>query len=252
MDDQKLKDVIKDRYGKIARGEQTFCCPTCGPTTTDQCLAVGYTAEDLDLVPEMAILGVGCGNPTALADLKAGETVLDLGSGAGIDVFLAAKKVGEQGRVIGVDMTEDMVARGRQLAQEHGFSNVEFHLGYIEQLPVDSETVDVIISNCVINLTADKLASFKEIHRVLKPGGRILISDLVTASELPEDVRASASAWADCLAGAMEKEAYLETIRRAGFAEVAVVSESSYEAPGMDERLQGKIISVKVSAVKGQ
>jgi len=249
---QKLKDVIKDRYGKIARGEQTFCCPTCGPTTTDQCLAVGYSAEDLQLVPELAVLGVGCGNPTALADLKVGETVLDLGSGAGIDVFLAAKKVGEQGRVIGVDMTEDMVAKGRQLAQEHGFSNVEFRLGEIEHLPLNADSVDVIISNCVINLTADKLASFQEIHRVLKPGGRILISDLVTAGDLPEDVRASAASWADCLAGAMEKEAYLETIRRAGFSAVAAVSESSYEAPGMDERLRGKILSVKVSAVKGQ
>jgi arsenite methyltransferase len=252
MKDQNIKEVIKDRYGKIARGEQTFCCPTCGPTTTDQCLAVGYTAEDLSLVPEMAILGVGCGNPTALADLKVGETVLDLGSGAGIDVFLAANKVGKSGRVIGVDMTEDMVARGRKLAQEHGFGNVEFRQGDIEHLPVDSASVDVIISNCVINLTPDKLASFTEIHRVLKPGGRILISDLVTAGELPEDVRASAAAWADCLAGAMAKEAYLETIRRAGFAEVTVVSESSYEAPGMDERLQGKIISVKVGAVKAQ
>ena len=191
-------------------------------------------------MPEMAILGVGCGNPTALADLKIGETVLDLGSGAGIDVFLAAKKVGEQGRVIGVDMTEDMVARGRQLAQEHGFGNVEFRQGDIEHLPVDSATVDVVISNCVINLTPDKLASFKEIHRVLKPGGRILIADLVTEGRLPPDVRASAAAWADCLAGAMAKEAYLETIRSAGFAEVAVVSESAYEAPGMDERLQGQ------------
>jgi len=249
---QKLQDVIKDRYGKIARGEQTFCCPTCGPTTTAQCLAVGYTAEDLSLVPDLAILGVGCGNPTALADLKVGETVLDLGSGAGIDVFLAAKKVGEQGRVIGVDMTEDMVAKGRQLAQEHGFGNVEFRLGYIEQLPVDSGVVDVVISNCVINLTPDKLASFKEVHRVLRPGGRILIADLVTAGKLPPDVRASAAAWADCLAGAMEKEAYLETIRRAGFLEVAVVSEFAYEAPGMDERLRGKIISVKVRAFKGR
>jgi arsenite methyltransferase len=252
MDDQKLKAVIKDRYGKIARGEQTFCCPSCGPTTTDQCLAVGYTTEDLALVPEMAILGVGCGNPTALADLKVGETVLDLGSGAGIDVFLAAKKVGEGGRVIGVDMTEDMVARGQQLAREHGFGNVEFRQGDIEHLPVDSATVDVIISNCVINLTPDKLASFKEIHRVLKPGGRILIADLVTAGELPPDVRASAAAWADCLAGAMAKDAYLETIRRAGFASVTVVSESAYEAPGMEARLQGQIISVKVGAVKGQ
>jgi len=250
MNDQQLKDVIKDRYGKIARGEQTFCCPTCGPTTTDQCLSVGYTAEDLRLVPDLAMLGVGCGNPTALADLEAGETVLDLGSGAGIDVFLAAKKVGERGRVIGVDLTEDMVAKGRQLAQEHGFGNVEFRQGDIEQLPVDSAIVDVVISNCVINLTPDKLASFKEIHRVLRPGGRILIADLVTEGPLPPDVRASAAAWADCLAGAMAKEAYLETIRRAGFAEVAVVSESSYEAPGMDARLRGKILSVKVRAFR--
>ncbi len=250
MNDQKLKDVIKDRYGKIARGEVKFCCPTCGPTTTGQCLAVGYTEEDLRLVPELAILGVGCGNPTALADLKEGEVVVDLGSGAGIDVFLAAKRVGEQGRVIGVDLTEDMVARGRQLAQEHGFGNVEFRQGDIEHLPLDSGTVDVVISNCVINLTPDKLASFQEIHRVLRPGGSILIADLVTAGELPPDVRASAAAWADCLAGAMEKEAYLETIRRAGFAEVAVVDESSYEAPGMDERLHGKIVSVKVRALK--
>jgi arsenite methyltransferase len=251
MDKPNLKDVIKDRYGKIARGEQTFCCPTCGPTTTDQCLAVGYTAEDLQLVPELAVLGVGCGNPTALADLEPGETVLDLGSGAGIDVFLAANKVGEQGRVIGVDMTEDMVAKGSLLAREHGFRNVEFRLGYIEQLPVDSGTVDLVISNCVINLTPDKLASFMEVYRVLKPGGRILIADLVTSEELPADVRASAAAWADCLAGAMEKEAYLDTIRRAGFAEVSVVSESPYEAPEMDERLRGKIISVKVRAGKG-
>jgi ubiquinone/menaquinone biosynthesis C-methylase UbiE len=198
----------------------------------------------------MAILGVGCGNPTALAELKEGETVLDLGAGAGIDVFLAAKKVGERGRVIGLDMTADMVAKGRQLAQEHGFGNVEFRQGDIEHLPVDSESADVVISNCVINLTPDKLASFTEIHRVLKPGGRILIADLVTTGELPPEVRASAAAWADCLAGAMPKDAYLETIRRAGFADVAVVSESPYEAPAMDARVQGKILSVKVRALK--
>jgi arsenite methyltransferase len=250
MTDQNLKDVIKDRYGKIARGEETFCCPSCGPTTTDQCLAVGYTPEDLSLVPEMAILGVGCGNPTALADLQAGETVVDLGAGAGIDVFLAAKKVGERGRVIGVDMTEDMVARGQKLAREHDFHNVEFRLGEIEHLPLDPNSIDVIISNCVINLTADKLVSFREIHRVLKPGGRMLISDLVTAGKLPEAVRASAAAWADCLAGALEKEKYLETIRQAGFAEVAVVSQSPYGAPGLDPGLTGKIVSVKVRAFK--
>ncbi|MGC2692889.1 MAG: arsenite methyltransferase [Desulfobaccales bacterium] len=247
---QKLKDAIKDRYGKIARGEVKSCCPSCGPTTSDHCLAVGYSAEDLALVPEMAILGVGCGNPAALADLKEGETVLDLGSGAGIDVFLAAKKVGERGRVIGVDLTGEMVARGRRLAQEHGFGNVEFRLGDIEHLPVDSASVDVVISNCVINLTMDKLASFQEVHRVLRPGGRLLVADLTTVGELPPDVRDSAAAWADCLAGALEKEVYLETIRRAGFAEVALVSESPYEGPGMDGRLSGKVISVKVRAVK--
>ncbi|OGP75058.1 MAG: arsenite S-adenosylmethyltransferase [Deltaproteobacteria bacterium RBG_13_58_19] len=250
MKDRDIKEVIKDRYGKIARGEVKFCCPTCGPTPADQCLAVGYTAEDLRLVPELAVLGVGCGNPTALADLKMGETVLDLGAGAGIDVFLAAKKVGEQGRVIGVDLTEDMVAQGSRLAEENGYGNVEFRLGEISHLPVAAETVDVVISNCVINLTLDKLASFKEVHRVLKPGGRILIADLVTAGDLPPEVRASAAAWADCLAGAMEKEAYLGTIRRAGFADVAVVSETPYEAPGMAEGLQGKIISVQVRAFK--
>ena len=252
MTDQNLKDFIKDHYGKIARREQTFCCPTCGPTITDQCLAVGYTPEELSLVPEMAILGVGCGNPTALADLKESETVLDLGSGAGIDVFLAASKVGERGRVIGLDMTEDMVAKGRQLAEQHNYHNVEFRLGEIEHLPLADNSVDVAISNCVINLTSDKLVSYREIFRVLKPGGRILISDLVTTEELPAEVRASFAAWANCLAGAMQREAYLATIRRAGFADVAVVSESPYESEKMDERLRGKIISVKVRAFKGQ
>lgn len=251
MDVQNLKAVIKDRYGRIARGEVPACCPSCGPNSKDQCLAVGYTAEDLKLVPEMAILGAGCGNPTALADLKEGETVVDLGSGAGIDVFLAASRVGKTGRVIGVDMTADMVARGQQLAREHGFTNVEFRQGEIEHLPLDPDAVDVIISNCVINLTADKLASFREIHRVLKPGGRILISDLVTVGTLPADVRQNFIAWADCLGGAMDKDAYLETIRLAGFANVAIVSESPYEASEMDERLSGKIISVKVRAYKG-
>jgi ubiquinone/menaquinone biosynthesis C-methylase UbiE len=211
---------------------------------------VGYSAEDLKAIPQEAILGVGCGNPTALADLAPGETVLDLGSGAGIDAFLAAKKVGERGRVIGVDMTEDMIKRGNALAEEHGYANVEFRLGEIEKLPVEPGSVDVIISNCVINLSPDKPAVFREACRVLKPGGRLLVSDLVTAGELPEDVRASAAAWADCLAGAMEKEAYLAAIRGAGLTEVDIVSECPYESPEMDSRLKGRIISVKVRAFR--
>jgi arsenite methyltransferase len=250
MDDQKLKDFIKDRYGRIARGEATSCCSSCGPTSIDHSLAMGYSETDLNLVPEMAVLGAGCGNPTALADLKTGETVVDLGSGAGIDVFLAARKVGESGRVIGVDMTEDMVTKGRQLAQEYGFANVEFRLGEIERLPLDGDSVDVIISNCVINLTTDKLVSYREIHRVLKPGGRILISDLVTTEELPAEVRRSFAAWAACLAGAMEQEAYLETIRRVGFDAVEVVTQKAYEEPEMDKRLQGKILSIQVRGLK--
>jgi arsenite methyltransferase len=250
MKEQDLKEVIKERYGKIARGETVFCCPSCGPTVADQSLAVGYTAEDLQLVPELAVLGVGCGNPTALADLKAGETVLDLGSGAGIDVFLAAKKVEERGRVIGVDLTEDMVAKGRLLAEQHGFGNVEFRLGDIEHLPVTADSVDVIISNCVINLTRDKLVSFRDAYRVLRPGGRLLIADLVTTGELPEEVRQSAAAWADCLAGALEKEVYLETIRRAGFAQVEVVSGKPYDYPGIEAGLRGKILSVQVRGIK--
>ncbi len=249
MDKRDIKDVIKERYGQIARGEATFCCPTCA-TGAEQSLAVGYTKEDLDSIPEMAILGVGCGNPTALAELKAGETVVDLGAGAGIDVFLAANRVGPAGRVIGVDMTEDMVARGQRLAQEHHYANVEFRLGVIEALPVESGTVDVVISNCVINLTVDKLASFREIHRVLTPGGRILIADLVTLGELPPEVRRDGAAWADCIAGALEKGAYLDIVARAGFGRIEVVAESPYEFPSMTEEVKGKIRSIKVRAFK--
>jgi len=258
VDDLKLKDVIKHRYGKIARGEQTFCCPTCGPTTTDQCLAVGYTAEDLRLVPEMAILGVGCGNPTALADLKVGETVLDLGSGAGIDVFLAAHKVGEPGRVIGVDMTEDMVARGQQLAREHGFANVEFRQGDIEHLPVADASIDAVISNCVINLSTDKPKVFAEAFRTLRPGGRLAVSDVVFQGDpdlIPAPLRQMVNAWAGCVAGALSESEYIGGLKAAGFTDVSIqvtrhYSDEVFQSLGITPPAGVKLLSGFVRARK--
>ena len=195
-------------------------------------------------------MGLGCGNPTALAELKEGETVMDLGSGGGIDVFLAARKVGEKGKVIGVDMTPEMLQRARENAKKGNYNNVEFRLGEIENLPAANDSVDVIISNCVINLSPDKSAVFKEIYRVLKPDGRILISDLVTEGELPEEIRKSFPAWAECIAGALEKKEYLDIIKKAGFRNVTVVSEYPFNESGMDDRLLGKIISVQIKAYK--
>ncbi len=195
-------------------------------------------------------MGLGCGNPTALADLKGGEVAMDLGSGGGIDVFLAANKVGPNGRVIGVDMTEDMVKKANEIAKKNGYKNVEFRLGEIENLPVEDNSVDVIISNCVINLSPDKLRTYQEAYRVLKPGGRILISDLVTEGELPEEIKKNFDAWAECIGGALEKREYLDTIRKAGFRDVSIISQNTYNQPGLDDKLIGKITSVKVRAFK--
>ena len=175
---------------------------------------------------------------------------MDLGSGAGIDVFLAANRIGENGHVIGVDMTEEMIRRGEKIAKENGYTNVEFRLGEIEHLPVDDNSVDVIISNCVINLSPDKLKTYKEAYRVLKPDGRILVSDLVTEGELPEDIKKSFDAWSGCIAGALEKNKYLDIIKKAGFRSVEIVSQSRFTEKEMDKRLIGKITSVKVRAIK--
>jgi len=203
---------------------------------------MGYSEQELSAVPADTVMGLGCGNPTALVELREGEVVLDLGSGPGLDAFLAARQVGASGRVIGVDMTPEMVARARQTATQGGYSNVEFR--------VDDESVDVIISNCVVNLAPDKLRVFQEALRVLKPGGRMLISDLVTEGELPEDVQRSAEAWAECIAGALDKQVYVDTIRRAGFGDVTIVSQHTYGELGMDDRLAGLITSVQVRASK--
>jgi len=245
-----VKKHVKKRYGEIAKTGKT-CCPSCscGPSTRDVAFQIGYSEEDLRSVPDISNMGLGCGNPVALASLKVGETVLDLGSGGGIDVFLAAKKVGLKGKVIGVDMTGEMVKRAMDTASEYGYGNVEFRLGEIENLPIEDASVDVVISNCVINLSPDKPRVFREVYRVLKPGGRIMISDLVTEGELPEEVRKSFEAWAGCIAGALEKSKYLRTIAKAGFRDVMIVSESTYDID-VSEKIRGKITSVQVEGYK--
>lgn len=247
----RVKEHVKNRYAMIARSSSYCCCSSscCGSTSWDVAQRIGYSEEDLEDIPSEASMGLGCGNPVALAGLKEGEVVLDLGCGAGMDVFLAAGKVGEKGKVIGVDMTEEMIDKARKTALVYGYANVEFRLGEIEGLPVEDNSIDVIISNCVINLAPDKGKVFNEAYRVLKPGGRLMVSDLVTEDELPLEVKQSFDAWAGWIAGAIVKGEYLDTIKGAGFKEVRVASESTYDVD-VSEELQGKITSVQVEAVK--
>ena len=251
MESKKVKEFVKKRYGEIAQTDQSCCCSSscCGPSTKEIEKEIGYSKTELENVPDSAILGLGCGNPVALANLKEGETVLDLGSGGGIDVFLASKKVGFYGKVIGVDMTEEMLERAKTSALKHGYKNVEFRLGEIESLPVETETIDTIISNCVINLSPNKLKVFQEAYRVLKPNGRLMVSDIVTHGELPEDVRKSFDAWAECIAGALEKNEYLDTIKRAGFRIIKIISENDYTI-NLSDDLAGKVMSVQIEALK--
>jgi len=250
LKEQDVKEYVKQRYGEIAKTEE-FCCSSCGcgPSVSDIALRVGYTEEDLMNVPEASSMGLGCGNPVALASLKEGETVLDLGSGGGIDVFLAAKKVGVNGKAIGVDMTKAMIQKARNIASKYGYENVEFRLGEIENLPIEDSSIDAVISNCVVNLSPDKVKVFQEAYRVLKPDGRILISDIVTEEELPEEIKKNFDAWAGCVAGAPEKSQYLDIIRRAGFENVKIVSESTYTID-VSQELTEKITSVQVEAYK--
>lgn len=249
MENEKVKKYVKDRYGKIAKTNQSCCSSCCGSSNQDISQIIGYSKKELDNVPEGAVLGLGCGNPVALAGLKQGEVVLDLGSGAGIDVFLASRKVGDSGKVIGVDMTKDMIKRADSLAKERGYANVEFRLGEIETLPVEDDSIDVVISNCVINLCPDKKKAFSEIYRVLKKNGRLMISDIVTNGELPQEVRKSFDAWAGCIAGALEKDVYLNLIRDVGFSEIKIVKEIPYTVD-VSEALKGKILSISIEAHK--
>lgn len=255
MEEKKIKEFVKESYSKIVTKEENSCgCSCCGGTEENSVIKkvaeAGYTMEEIKSIPSDAVFGLGCGNPTALAEINPGETVLDLGSGGGIDVFLAANKVGEEGKVIGVDMTPEMVETAVKNANEGGYENVEFKHGEIENLPVENNIADVIISNCVINLTPNKSNAFKEAFRVLKPDGRILVSDIVTEGEIPLEIRKNFESWAACIAGAMDKQEYMDTIKNAGFKEVEIVSEKVYTEPNMDERIIGKIVSVQVKAQK--
>jgi arsenite methyltransferase len=233
MEKKVIKKTVQNRYARIAKQKSSCCGSTavsCGisPSPEDISKTVGYTEEQMQSVPEDANLGLGCGNPTALASLKEGEIVLDLGSGAGFDCFLAANKVGKNGKVIGVDMTPAMIKKAKENAKKNGYTNVEFRHGDIENLPVTDNSVDVIISNCVINLSPDKKQVFQEAFRVLKPGGRIIVSDIVLLKELPDFIKDSVEAYVGCIAGASLKNEYLKFIKEAGFKEITVTDETSF------------------------
>ncbi len=229
MDAQTIKEEVRSRYGEISKQSSSCGCGCCGTSQADEVgTQVGYSTEEMGAVPDGANLGLGCGNPVALAELRPGDTVLDLGSGGGFDCFLAARAVGETGRVIGIDMTPEMLERARANARKGGYENVEFRQGEIEALPVDDASVDVIISNCVINLSPDKPRVFAEAFRVLKPGGKLFVSDLVLLRKLPGFVSRSMAAYAGCVAGALLRDDYLDAIRGAGFQDVDVLGESPY------------------------
>jgi len=233
MKDEEIRKAVREGYSKIALQESSCCGPAttcgcgCGSPQETVSKSIGYSDEELKAVPDGANLGLGCGNPTALASLKDGEVVLDLGSGGGFDCFLAANAVGESGRIIGVDMTAEMIEKARENAKKGNYHNVEFRLGEIENLPVADNSVDVVISNCVINLSPEKGRVFKEVYRALKPGGRLMISDIALLKELPDVIKGSIEAYVGCVAGATTKQEYLATVEASGFGEVEVVSEVS-------------------------
>lgn len=228
-----IKEKVKEGYGKIAQ-QGSSCCestPSCCETS-DQAenisRNIGYSDQEMQAVPDGSNLGLGCGNPVALASLKPGETVLDLGSGAGFDCFLAANRVGNTGKVIGIDMTPEMIAKARDNAQKGDYANVEFRLGEIENIPVEDNLIDIIISNCVINLSPDKDKVFKEAFRVLKAKGRLMVSDIVLQKELPDEIKNSVEAYVGCVAGAMLKADYIHAIKNAGFEEITILEETVF------------------------
>jgi SAM-dependent methyltransferase len=214
-----IKTAVQERYGEVARGGLF----TDSPGVASVAQAFGYTQEELASIPASANMGLSCGNPTATADLREGEIVVDLGSGGGLDVFLAAQKVGPTGKAIGIDMTADMVERARRGAVQAGLTNVEFHLAEIESLPLESGSVDCIISNCVLNLVPDKARAFAEIYRVLKPGGRLAVSDIALKRPLPEELSKNVLAYVGCVAGAIQIDDYRQVLAAAGFRDIVIV-----------------------------
>jgi len=257
MKEQVIKEKVKERYGKIAlTGNSlqgccgpTECCNDNSNTSVTSPLQIaknfGYDSKELESVPEPSILGVGCGAPVNFAEIREGEVIVDIGSGGGIDVFLSANKVKDSGKVIGIDMTDEMLEKARNNAARGGYTNVEFKKGDIERgIPINNNSTDVVISNCVINLTIDKVAAFKEIYRILKSNGRMVISDLVTSKEVDQE-SANSEDWCSCIDGALTKENYIDNIRRAGFINVEILDETPYtEADGR------KITSLVIKALK--
>jgi len=225
---EEIKKVVKEHYGKVAAGSSSCCgsggSPCCGSDSSPVQISekIGYRQDDIGTIPDGADLGLGCGNPLGQAMIKPGDTVLDLGSGGGIDCFLAARKVGPQGRVIGVDMTPEMINRARRNAEAGGFKNVEFHQGEIEALPVENDSVNLVISNCVINLSPDKPKVYSEIYRVLKPGGTVSISDIVAYKPLTEEWQKNLEALASCVSGAALIEELQKIMTSIGFADIQI------------------------------
>lgn len=259
MADAEVKDMVRARYGAIAAGADR-CAPAasscCGPTTParEKALRMGYSETDLDTVPDGANLGLGCGNPQAIAAIRPGETIIDLGSGAGFDCFLAARQVGSAGRVIGIDMTHEMLAKARNNAAKIGASNVEFRLGELEHLPVADNTADVVISNCVINLVPDKAQVFREAFRVLKPGGRLAVSDIVSTAPLPAELAADPALVCGCVAGAARAEQIERWLAASGFEQIGIgtkpYSRELIRTWGPEKGIEDYVVSAVIEAHK--
>lgn len=276
MKEEEIKKIVRENYARVAGGNS--CCPgqdlsCCGKTNIQKEISsnIGYSDEDMGKVPEGSNLGLGCGNPIAFTSLKRGEVVLDLGSGAGFDCFLAADKVGPGGKVTGIDMTPEMIERAKENAMKGEYKNIEFRLGEIENLPIADGIADIIISNCVINLAPNKNKVFKEAFRVLKPGGRIMVSDIVLNKELPDFIKNDLTAYVSCISGAIIKNDYLKIIEQAGFIDIKVLDETSLPidyiisdgtrdiikddlnlSGSVNKILEKLVLSIKVSALKSK